>query len=181
MPEEYTSPSFHLADGHGYMLDRNYAAACRLNYQFYLWKNSLQFNIHPSILIPKHDAYIADVGTGTAIWLLDLSRELSSAQLDGFDISLAQAPPKQWLPANVELRTWNILDEVPDEMAGKYDIVHVRLLVLAVENSDPRPLLRNLINMLKPGGFLQWDELDFAGTHVNTINESMQTPALEEL
>jgi hypothetical protein len=81
----------------------------------------------------------------------------------------------------VNLRTWNALDDVPSELVGQYDLVHVRLLVLAVDNSDPRPMLRNLIKMLKPGGYLQWDELDFPGTHVITVDESLQTPALEDL
>ncbi len=121
------------------------------------------------------------MGTGTAIWLLNLARELPSAQLDGLDINLAQAPPKQGLPRNVKLRTWNALDDVPSELVGQYDLVHVRLLVFAVDNSDPRPMLRNLIKMLIPGGFLQWDELDFRGTHVITVDESLQTPALEDL
>lgn len=73
------------------------------------------------------------------------------------------------------------MDDVPSELVGQYDLVHVRLLVLAVDNSDPRPMLRNLIKMLKPGGYLQWDELDFPGTHVITVDESLQTPALEDL
>ncbi len=163
------------------MLDRGYSAACRLNYQFYLWKESLQFNVHPSIPIPKHNACIADIGTGTAIWLLDLARELPAAHLDGFDISLAQVPPKQWLPKNVKLRTWNALDEVPNDLAGQHDIVHARLLAIAVDNSDPRPLLHNLIKILKPGGYLQWDELDFSNAHVKTADGSLQSPALEEL
>lgn len=181
MQEDKTLPGFQLADGQSYMLDRNYSAACRLNYQYYHWKESLQFNIHPSIPIPKHDARIADVGTGTAIWLLDLARDLPSAQLDGLDISLAQAPPKQWLPKNVNLRTWNAMNDVPSDLVGQYDLVHVRLLVLVVDNSDPRPMLRNLITLLKPGGYLQWDELDFRGTHVITADESVEAPALQDL
>ena len=182
MTENSTPAGFHLGDGHGYMLDRSYIAACRLNYQFYLWKESLQFNIHPSIPIPTHDASVADIGTGTAMWLLDLAREVpSSVQLDGLDISLAQAPPEKWLPANVMLRTWNALDKVPDDLIGKYDVVHARLICLAVEDSDPRPIMRNLIKMLKPGGYLQWEELDFQGNRVKTVDASLRAPALEEV
>lgn len=35
-----------------------------------------------------------------------------------------------------------------------------------VGNSDPRPIIRNLVKMLKPGGYLQWEELDFPDSHV---------------
>lgn len=66
-------------------------------------------------------------------------------------------------------------------MIGIYDVVHVRLLVLVVQKSDPRHILRNLLRMLKPGGYIQWDELDYPGTHVRTGNSSFRTPALHQL
>jgi SAM-dependent methyltransferase len=180
MTEDQKDPDFNLVDGHGYMLDRNYAAASRLNFQFYLWKESLQFNIHPSIPVPVDNARIADVATGTAIWLIDSARNLPTAQLDGFDINLGQAPLQQWLPSNVTLRHWNIFDDIPQDMLEKYDIVHVRLLILVVENSDPRPIIRKLIKMLKPGGYLQWDDLNYPDTCVKAIDPSLPTPALHE-
>ena len=181
MAEDQKIPDFNLADGHGYMLDRGYAPASRLNYQFFLWKDSLGFNIHPSVPIPGPNTHIADVATGTAIWLMDVARDLPTAQLDGFDISLTQAPPKEWLPPNVGLRTWNIFDDVPTDLLARYDIVHVRLLILVVENSDPRPIIQNLAKMLKPGGYLQWDDLNYPDTSIITVNRLLQTPALQEL
>ena len=180
MPPIQESPDFHLADGRGYMLGRSYAAASRLNLQHYLWKESLHFNLHPSISIPK-EASIADVATGTAAWLIDVAREYPTARLDGFDIDTSQAPPEQWLPSNVTLKTWNIFDDVPEEMVGIYDVVHVRLVVLVVRKSDIRNVIRKLLRMLKPNGFIQWDELDYPGTHVRTSKDSLQTPALHKL
>lgn len=171
---------FNLADGHDYMLGRSYAAALRLNFQHYLWKESLHFCLHPSISVPV-EARIADVATGTAIWLTDVARRYPTARLDGFDIDTSQAPPKQWLPSNTTVKMWNIFDDVPEQMIGVYDVVHVRLLVLVVQGSDPRNIIRNLLRMLKPGGYLQWDELNYPGTCVKTSNSSLHTPALHEL
>ena len=174
-------PGFNLADGRGYMLDRSYAAAGRLNYQFFLWRDTFGFNIHPSIPLAEHHVKIADVATGTSIWLTHVAREHPTAELYGFDISLAQAPPKQWLPANVTLETWNVFHDVPESLLERFDVVHVRLLCLVVESSDPRPILRNLKRLLKPGGYLQWDELNFPDSCVKTADPSTQTPALHEL
>ena len=174
------SPDFHLADGRDYMLGRSYAAASRLNFQHYLWKETLHFNLHPSISIPQ-EASVADVATGTAIWLIDVAREYPTARLHGFDIDTSQAPPKQWLPSNITLETWNIFDDVPENMIGTYDVVHLRLLVLVVHRSDIRNVIRKLLRMLKPGGYIQWDELDYPGTHVRNGNNSIQTPALHDL
>ena len=89
------------------------------------------------------------------MWLIDVARELPTAQLDGFDIDLRQAPPQQWLPSNATLRYWNIFEDVPDDPIGKYDFVNFRLLVLVIEGGDPRSVLQTLLKMLKPGGFLQ--------------------------
>lgn len=38
----------------------------RLNYQYYLWQNTLGFNLHPDIPKLAADARIADVATGSA-------------------------------------------------------------------------------------------------------------------
>lgn len=118
-----------------FALDRSPAAACRLNMQCYLWKETLKYDIHPSIPISKHST-IADVACGTGIWLIHVARELPSAQLDGFDIDLTLAPHRLSLSQNTSLRYWNIYNDVPIDMVGKYDFVHVRLLILVVENSD---------------------------------------------
>ena len=180
MAPDSKRPDFNLANGHEYMLCRNYAAASRLNYQYYLWKESLHFNIHPSIAIPNN-ARIADVATGTAIWLIDVARECPMAQLDGFDIDISQAPPKQWLPPNVNIKTWNVFDSLLDDMIGVFDIVHVRLLILVVQQSDPKSIIRNLFRMLKPGGYIQWDDLDYPNMHVKACEASLRTPALQAM
>ena len=165
-----------------YTLDRGYSAASRLNYQFYLWKKTLKFNLHPSIPVPKDTARIADVGTGTGIWLLDLAEEVpTSVQMDGLDITLSQAPPKQWLPPNISMREWSIFEDVPGDLVGKFDIVHVRLLLLVIPDDNAVPVVQRLAKMLKPGGYLQWEELSGFGHRVVTVNPSIQTPAFQEM
>ena len=56
--------------------------------------------------------------------------------------------------------------------------VHMRLLVLAVENSNARPLVRNLIKMLQSGRVLcnrvSWN---FRELRVIAVDEVMQTLA----
>ena len=69
-------------------------------------------------------------------------------QCDGFDISDAQFPHRNWMPRNVTLNTLNILKPVPESLQGKYDVVHVGLVVLVVEDGDPLPLLDNLLTLL---------------------------------
>ena len=153
-----------------YLLNRDYAATTRLNCQFFLWKTELGFNLHPSIPMPPPGARIADVATGTGVWLLDLARQLPGRQLEGFDISLAQCPPIAWLPGDISLQAWDMFTEPPKELIGKFDIVHLRLLLLVVRDNDPAPIIANAAKMLKPGGYIQWDELNVFGAFVATTD-----------
>ena len=83
------------------------------------------------------------------IWLLELARQLPSTdQLDGFDIDLGQCPPKQWLPSNVTMNALDIFAPVPENLVGKYDIVHIAIVFSLVKNDNPTPLLSNLLMML---------------------------------
>ncbi|MCJ1433764.1 hypothetical protein MMC27_003129 [Xylographa pallens] len=145
----------------------------RLNCQHYLWRETLNFLISPNISIGPTPR-VADVGTGTGIWLLDLAKNLpSSAQLEGFDISSTGYPPKEWLPSNVELRLWNVFDEPPEHMHEKYDVVHLRLFLVVVDDNDPSTILRHCLKILKPGGFLQWEEYDLHARTVVTSGSSV--------
>lgn len=182
--EKPIDTAWTLTNGHGYILnrDRSHAAAARLNLQFYLWKDALNFNIHPSIQpLLSSTAAIADVASGSAMWLIDVARELPEARLDGFDYDLRQSPHQKWLPPSVRVRYLNILEDIPDELVGKYDYVHTRLLLLVVESKDPRPIIRNLRKLLKPGGHLQWDELDTVNMSVKKVDPALLTPGLDQL
>ncbi|OOG00303.1 hypothetical protein ASPCADRAFT_38739 [Aspergillus carbonarius ITEM 5010] len=174
---------FHVADSLGYSLDHGSAAAFRLNGYFYLWKETFGFNLHPTIAkaLQTPSPRIADVATGTAIWLLDLAKELPNATLDGLDMTLEKAPAAEWLPANITLREWNMNDEVPPELVGQFDVVHLRLLFIVVENGDPSPIIRKVTRMLKPGGWIQWDELSLAGRRIVKARPGVRTEALESL
>jgi len=172
-----------LAKGLGYVLDdRSHAAACRLNLQHYLWKDALEFNLHPSISFGE-DFVVADVAAGTGAWLIDIARQFPNAKLEGFDIDLDQAPHENWLPSNVKIRYWNIFEDVPSDLIEKYDVVHVRLLVLVIEPGNHGVVIRNLLKLLKPGGYLQWDELDCVNMCVKQADPTnpVPAPALEQL
>jgi hypothetical protein len=42
-------------------------------------------------------------------------------------------------------------------------------------------ILRNVLKMLKPGGYLQWDELDVVNMGVKKVDSAVPSPALDEL
>ena len=84
----------------------------------------------------------------TRIWLTDVNKELPLAQLHGFDKTVDDFPPRQWLPENVILQQLDIFEPIPELLHGQYDIVHVRLFMLVIHNDDPGSMLENLVRLL---------------------------------
>ena len=132
--------------------------------------------LHPTIPTQSPNIRIADIGTGTgyppsrvichwnstfskqslikmdqlqSIWPLELSRELpGTARIDGFDISPAQYPHRNWLPANVILYVHNAFAPFPQEYAGVYDVVHVRFFVTLINEENVAGFIQNLMVLL---------------------------------
>ena len=164
-----------------YILNRDFFATTRLNCQHWVWHQELGYNLHPTVTVPLHGR-IADVATGTGAWLLEVAREKPDAQCDGFDINTDQAPPAVWLPPNVSMRSWDVYDPPPQELIGTYDMVHIRLLGIVVRNNDTAPIVKNLALLLKPHGWLQWDEMDISDSYiVHIAGEGGKTKAVQQM
>lgn len=145
-----------------YMLGRDYQASARLALLHCLNHASNGFLLHPSISLANRESLrIADVGCGTGLWLASLAREMpASARLDGFDISDQQFPCENMYGDNVSLSTLDIFKPLPRHLLAKYDVVHIRYFMGIAVNDSVQIAMDNLNAMLKPGGYLQWDEED---------------------
>ena len=147
-----------------YTLSRSYRGSVRLEAQHHLWSELFGYHLHPTIPTAAPDLAIADLGTGTGVWLLDLDRRLEnpSARLCGLDISGDQFPRPEWLPQKAQFFECDAFDPKgpPKHLAGAFDVVHIRLLIAVIKDNDPTPVLNFCYRLLKPGGYLQWDELE---------------------
>ncbi|KAK3167473.1 hypothetical protein OEA41_010600 [Lepraria neglecta] len=63
-------------------------------------------------------------------------------------VSTLHYPAVEYLPKNVSLEVFDIFGEIPDELVGKFDVVHIRVFLCVIKRNDPEPLLKNLIKML---------------------------------
>ncbi|KAI9706641.1 MAG: hypothetical protein M1836_003650 [Candelina mexicana] len=168
-------------DKDSYSLSRTYQGSSRLNLQYFLWNHTLGFDLHPSVHIPSGTSCIADVATGTGIWLVALSEQISEHQYVGFDISLAQAPDKTRLPDNIRMVRWDIFQPPPMDFVGSFDVVHIRHMHLVIKNDNVMPVVENLRALLKPNGYLQWDEVDPEANYIARTDAATSTPALDHL
>ena len=134
-----------------YSLGRGYMAAMRLNFQHQLLRQLLGYNIHPDIafsgVLPENPR-IADVGTGTGQWLIDVSHELPSATVEGFDISKEQFPSSTWLPAQISMNELDIFQPIPSHLEAKFDVVNVRFFICVVTQQILATVLKELCKML---------------------------------
>lgn len=71
----------------------------------------------------------------------------------------------------------DINEGFPEEFHGRFDVVHVRLLVLGLQVEQFTKAVGNVVKLLKPGGYLQWTDLDFQ----NTIKRVYPDGAIEVL
>ncbi|KAI1655266.1 S-adenosyl-L-methionine-dependent methyltransferase [Daldinia decipiens] len=145
-------------------MTRNDSEVQRLDTQLDYINDNIGYLLHPAVvasLPPKPQ--IADIGTGTGKFLLLLREQNPDAILDGYDISPKLYPQESTLPPNISLSVLDMKQPAPKELHGKYDVVHARLLVAAMLPTDWAIVVRNLTELLKPGGFLQWEECDFLG------------------
>ncbi|KAI1402161.1 S-adenosyl-L-methionine-dependent methyltransferase [Hypoxylon fuscum] len=171
-----------MSSENDYVLTRDYLENSRLNLFHYQWVELFGYHTHPKIPINGPKLRIADVGTGTGVWLTDLAARLpSSVQLDGLDISFRSMPPKDWLPSNVALRQWDIKGDVPDELVCAYDVVHLRNFVFVLKDGEMKQAVANVKKIIKPGGFLQWGETDIHGWRVEKANPGNKIDAHKQL
>ncbi|OTB07252.1 hypothetical protein M426DRAFT_8979 [Hypoxylon sp. CI-4A] len=162
-------------------MSRYESETIRLNQQFDLFNQNIGYLLHPSITaaLPATPR-IADIATGTGVFLLKVREFYPDAILDGSDISSALFPPQSELPPNVTLTEQDVKKPLPEELHGKYDLVHVRLIVAGMLPDEWSSVVKNLTKLLKPGGFIQWEEGDFISLryyrgHVDAPGDTIRT------
>lgn len=102
---------------------------------------------------------IADVACGTGVWALHAAQILPEAQLVAFDISPAQFPSTE-PKGNVGFEVADAKQPFAESLHGTFDLVHIRALFAAMHPPDWEAVMRNIVQLLKPGGAIQWEEAD---------------------
>lgn len=151
-----------------YMLPKDMSEINRLDFQHYLLRSALRSNylapLNPAAI---HD--ILDVGTGTGRWAFEMAQQFPQANVFGVDrviqTSVSQPPP------NYVFMEGNLFTGLPFADAS-FDFVHQRLLYSAIPLQLWPQVIRELIRVTRPGG---WIELVEAATLEN------RSPAADQL
>lgn len=104
----------------------------------------------------RDDGTVYDLGTGTGIWAIELSDKYPTATVRGCDLSPIQP---NWLPENC----YFAIDDFEDEWVypeNTFDYIHVRHTIHSIK--DRRTLLQRIFRHLKPGGYVEFQELQYS-------------------
>ncbi|KAK3934753.1 S-adenosyl-L-methionine-dependent methyltransferase [Diplogelasinospora grovesii] len=101
--------------------------------------------------IDKNAKKIIDVGTGTGVWAIEVAEALPDTQVLGIDLSPIQP---DWVPPNCRF----LIDDAEEEwVEGDFDMVHMGTMASILK--DVPKVLRYAFSALKPGGWLELQEL----------------------
>lgn len=143
--------------GTAYLLPRDDAEGSRLDFQhralFQALGNHYVAPLHPSLRT------MLDVGTGTGIWAAEMARAFPQSLVVGLDLDGAlfrETPP---FPTNCLLRMGDVLKGLPfPERFFSY--THQRLLVYAIPAEQWPAVLRELVRVTLPQGWVECVEVD---------------------
>ncbi|KAH0530830.1 hypothetical protein TsFJ059_005412 [Trichoderma semiorbis] len=162
-----------------YPLNRDLLSSARLHLQHTVFVTGLGYLLHPDVPIGP-GSHVAEIATGTGIFALALAGAHPEARVEASDISLAQVPNRHWWPANATFAVLDVLqDPLPDSLLERYDVLCLRHFV-SLQPGDPRPLIARLLSMLRPGGYLHWQEWDLTTAAVSAP-DSTSTPKMQAL
>ncbi|KAK6516197.1 hypothetical protein TWF506_006108 [Arthrobotrys conoides] len=135
----------------------------------------------------KENKYIkiADLATGTGIWLYSIRKQLEElglkAELYGYDLHDNQFPPED-KREDVEFHTLNILDTPKfQEIGPTYHYIHARLLTTVLTKEEWKIAIDNCLEILRPGGFLHFEEIPFGELSIEKDGVPASGGVLEKL
>ena len=136
------------------MLPKDEQEIQRLDMQHHILKKVLKAN-YLAPLQKSRVSTILEVGSGTGIWMKEIAEEIPTTRVDGFDLD----EPIIQLNSHCSWTRGNLLDGLPYE-ENSFDFVHQRLLVLGVPRAHWPQVIRELVRVTRPGGWIELVECD---------------------
>lgn len=142
-----------------YLLPKDAQEDERLRFQHYALHHA--FGNHYLAPISPDARAMLDVGSGTGIWAMDMAQQFPHAHILGVDIALSSLP--HTLPNTCLFAQADILQGLPFPSC-QFDFTHQRLLVGAIPAPRWPEIVRELVRVTRPQG---WIELLEVGTTVH--------------
>ncbi|MBX5451224.1 class I SAM-dependent methyltransferase [Thermogemmatispora sp.] len=136
-----------------YLLPKDEAEIDRLNFQHYALM-SVQ-KVHIVAPLGSYPQAILDVGCGTGLWAREVGQRFPACRVVGVDVEPPERLPTT--PVNVQFLYSDVLKGLPFD-DNSFDLVHQRLLISAIPARAWPTVVRELVRVTRPGGWLQLTE-----------------------
>lgn len=165
----------HLT-GVPYALPKDLSEIKRLDFQHYIYRQIL----HGNFLVPlTNPRAILDVGCGTGIWGKEMAQQFPTTQAYGLD--LENLKESGTLPPNYQFAQGNLLEELPFAH-NTFDFVHQRLILAsAIPLARWSDVLKELLRVTRPGGWLELPEMGVEVQPLGTMNLTNALSGLKAL
>ncbi|CAO3638793.1 unnamed protein product [Cunninghamella echinulata] len=167
---------YHEDESLLYVLPNDDEECDRAHQQHWLFRYLFQSNFQSPLDTPlKEGIRVLDSGCGPATWLLEMCESYPQSDFYGIDIS--PMFPENIKPHNVTFDIANVAEGLPFP-DNHFDFVFQRLLVFALTADQWEKAFRELIRVVKPGGWVEFVEVDVnakrAGPLFSVITASMR-------
>jgi ubiquinone/menaquinone biosynthesis C-methylase UbiE len=152
-----------------YLLPKDLKEVNRLDFQHYVLRALLKGNYLAPIENPRQ---ILDVGCGTGQWAYEMARKYPQALVVGLDLEQAKNPSSP--PDNYRFVQGDVLQGLPFA-DNTFDFVHQRLLFLAVPLMAWPALVKELVRVTAPGGWVELLETTTVVAPVGPVNRRLKS------
>lgn len=147
--------------GDSYILPRDMEEMNRIDFQHYLLRYAA--GAHYVAPLSQPDS-ILDAGCGNGRWAMEMAQLVPGAKVVGLDIVIPPtetdpAALKLPRPANYTFVQGNVMERLPFA-DGSFDYVHQRLLYGSLPAAKWPEVVRELIRVTRPGGWVELVESD---------------------
>ncbi|KUJ19283.1 S-adenosyl-L-methionine-dependent methyltransferase [Mollisia scopiformis] len=134
----------------------------RLTAQHKIMKSCYEKLILAPIDLSKPGLRILDSGCADGLWLREVQPLIASPHsLIGTDFNPNLFPSDP--PGQIMHQAQDITKPWPADWANSFDFVHQRLVLGGCGPFGPEKAVKHMIELVKPGGWIQLDEMDLAG------------------
>ncbi|KAF9458165.1 S-adenosyl-L-methionine-dependent methyltransferase [Collybia nuda] len=169
-----------------YLFRNNARDNHRLDRQFHIYQKF--FDKGPvtlaGFLDEKRVNKVLDVAAGSLAWTLDVARSTdpSMVELHACDIAADNFPPTSVIDAfSINAFIHDATQPFPEEMKGQFDVVNMRLLVYAFSEDQWKKALKNICEVLRPGGHLFLFDYDIIWFNGAETDPKLTAPWLSSL
>lgn len=157
----------------GYLIEVNDLQIDRIQQMHHVLSTCCKGNfLAPITKELKRGIQVLDVGSGPGTWIFDMSSQFPKSQFIGVENQAHMLPTVH--PSNTKFIHNNILEGIPFS-PNTFDYIFMRNMTLCFTEQQYQQIVRELIVLLKPNGYLELCEPEMCSSNMGPTSEIIST------